>query len=200
MSDNKRVVALENGEVVDFGVRANLITSFDTATNEVVFKLFSGEVIVWDASKIEGLEVDSLNELAKTIILYGLLAKIKTNLAAIKLYEDGEDGEQVHSLANNINGQIKTINSGRFNIRATASTVAGLTLDQRAFATAVSKHDKFAEAVSVKPEVASKWVDLEDEDVIAEIISVWDTYTVSNKNTIRKQPYFRLEKVNLELA
>jgi len=199
MSDAKRVATLENGEVVDFGVRANLITSFDTATNEVVFKLFSGEVIVWDASKIEGLEVESLNELAKTVVLYGLLAKIKTNLASVKLYEE-VDGEQVHSLANNINDQIDIINTGRFNIRATATTVAGLTLDQRAFATAVSKHAKFAEAVSISEEVASKWVDLEDEEVIEQVIALWDTYTVSNKNTIRKQPYFRLEKVNLELA
>jgi len=196
MSDNKRVVTLENGEVVDFGVRANLITSFDTATNEVVFKLFSGEVIVWNTTKIEDLAVESLSDFAKTVVLYGLLAKIKTNLASIKLYEE-VDGKQVHSLANNINDQIAIINTGKFSIRATATTVAGLTLDQRAFATAVSKHAKFADAVSC---AEVEWADLEDEGVIASVISLWDSYTVSQKNVIRKQPHFRLEKSLLELA
>ena len=199
MSDNKRVVTLDNGEVVDFGVRANLITSFDTATNEVVFKIFSGEVIIWDTTVIKDLDIESFSEFAKTVVLYGLLAKIKTNLASVKLYDE-VDGKKVHSLANSISGQIAIINEGKFSIRATNAPVAGLTLDQRAFATAVSKHAKFAEAVSIEPEVAAEWKNLEDEEVILAVIALWDTYTVSTKNTIRKQPYFTLEKSTLQLA
>ena len=50
-----RVVTLTNGEKANFGARNNLLSGFDTESGVVTFKVFTGEVLEFDISKIETL-------------------------------------------------------------------------------------------------------------------------------------------------
>lgn len=201
MADEKvsRIIELENGEKVNFGTRANLLTSFDTESNTITFKLATGEVIVWDVTGVPGLDVASLTELAKTVVLYGLLAKIKSNLAPVKLQEEVE-GKVVNTLADAIHSQVAVINTGKFAVRGSGDDSVELSLDQKAFATAVAKEPVFAGAVSLTAEDTAGWADLDSDATINAVSTLWDSYDVSTRNAIRKNPYFRVHKAQLEIA
>ena len=195
-----RIVTLANGEVVDFGVRTNLLTTADAESGIILFKLFSGQVISWDVNQVTGLEYASASDLAKQVIQYGLLAKIKTNLASVMLQATAEDGSITFPLFDNITKQIATLNEGSFLTRSSGSNVSELSLEQKAFANAVTKHHKFAELVSLKAEDVATWVDTNTSAVITAISSLWVSYDTSVKNAIRKNAFFRHEKSLLEIA
>jgi len=201
MADERtsRIIELENGEKVNFGARANLLSSFDTETNEITFKVATGEVIVWNITKIAGLDTAPLTEQVKNFVLYGLLAKIKTNLAPVKLQEE-VDGEVVNSLAEAIQAQIAILNTGRFAVRGSGDDSVELSLDQKAFATAAFREPIFATAVLLATEETTGWADLDAEATINAVSTLWDSYDTSTRNAIRKNPYFRLYKATLELS
>jgi len=194
-----RIIELENGEKVNFGARANLLSSFDTETNEITFKVATGEVIVWNIADIAGLDVAPLTEQVKNFVLYGLLAKIKTNLAPVKLQEE-VDGKVVNSLAEAIQAQVAILNTGKFSVRGSGDDSVELSLDQKAFAVAASKEPVFATAVSLTTDETAGWADLDAEATINAVSTLWDSYDTSTKNAIRKNAYFRLYKATLELA
>lgn len=195
----ERIAALENGEKVNFGARANLLSSFDTEANTITFKVFTGEVIVWDVTSIVGLSVEGLTELTKTVVLYGLLAKVRTNLAPVKLTEE-KDGVVTHTLANTIKELVSIISSGKFSTRGSGDDSIELTLDQKAFATAAFKEVAFATAVSLSADDVAGWGDLDSDETIKAVSELWDSFDTSSKNAIRKNPYFRIAKAMIEIA
>lgn len=199
-----KIIELETGEKVNFGTRSNLLSSFDTEANTITFKVATGEVIVWDVTTIADLAVEALNEWTKTVVLYGLLAKVRTNLAPVKLQEEvtAEDGSVtvVNSLAEAIRKQITILTSGKFSVRGSGDDSVELSLDQKAFATAVVKQAPFATAVGLTAEDHAGWDDLDSESTINAVSNLWDSFETSVKNAVRRNPYFKVEKALLEIA
>ena len=199
-----KIIELETGEKVNFGTRSNLLSSFDTEANTITFKVATGEVIVWDVTTIADLAVDALNEWTKTVVLYGLLAKVRTNLAPVKLQDEvtAEDGSVtvVNSLAEAIRKQVAVLTSGKFSVRGSGDDSVELSLDQKAFATAVVKQAPFATAVGLTAEDTAGWADLDAEATINAVSNLWDSFETSVKNAVRRNPYFKVEKALLEIA
>ena len=199
-----KIIELETGEKVNFGTRSNLLSSFDTEANTITFKVATGEVIVWDVTTIADLAVEALNEWTKTVVLYGLLAKVRTNLAPVKLQDEvtAEDGSVtvVNSLAEAIRKQVAVLTSGKFSVRGSGDDSVELSLDQKAFATAVVKQAPFATAVGLTAEDTAGWADLDAEATINAVSNLWDSFETSVKNAVRRNPYFKVEKALLEIA
>ena len=201
---SSRVVTLTNGEKANFGARNNLLSGFDTESGVVTFKVFTGEVLEFDISKIETLGYEGFTELAKTVVGYSYLNKIKNNLAPVKLQEEVEtkDAEgnvtgttTVNSLAVAVQKEIDKLAKGDFPIRSVGGDEGvELTEDQKIFAIAAFKHGLFRKAVSLTDKQVVGWDDLEAETTINAVTSLWDTYKVTSKNAIRKNAYFSLEK------
>ena len=199
-----RVVTLTNGEKANFGARNNLLSGFDTESGVVTFKVFTGEVLEFDISKIETLGYEDFTDLAKTVVGYSYLNKIKNNLAPVKLQEEVEvkDAEgkvtgttTVNSLAVAVQKEIDKLTKGDFPIRSVGGDEGvELTEDQKVFAIAAFKHGLFRKAVSLNDKQVVGWDDLEAETTINAVTSLWDTYKVTSKNAIRKNAYVSLEK------
>lgn len=170
-----RIVLMEDGTTVNFGIRANVISAYDTEEKLITFKVITGDIIAWPIT-----DIDNLTEAQVTVYLYGLLSKVKTNLAPVK----------VPDLAKVIRDNIATINSGRFLVRgAGVDEDFELSLNQQAYALVLIKYQNKVE-----------WSNLSDPAVIVAIQTIWDSKSTSEKNTIRKNPYFKLEKATLEQA
>lgn len=199
-----KIIELENGEKVNFGTRSNVLSSFDIETNTITFKVATGEVIVWDVTTIADLMIDGLNEYTKTVILSGLLSKVKVSLAPVKLQEEvtAEDGtvSVVNSLAEAIRKQVAILTSGKFAVRGLGDDSVELSLDQKAFATAAVKQAPFATAVGLAAEDVAGWEDLDSEATINAVSNLWDSFEIPVKNAIRRNPYFKVEKALLEIA
>lgn len=202
-----RIVTLQNGEVTNFGVRNNLLTSFDTETGVITFKVITGEHIQFDVTTVEAVKFDALSELAKQVILFGYLQKIKSNLAPVKVSEEvehkDEEGnvvstEVVNTLANAIKKEVDKLSKGVFTFRSASSDEGfELSVDQKAFALAVATHPTFAAAVKVSAEQSNGWSDTDAEATIEAVSALWDSYDVKVRNKIRRNGYFLLEKGKL---
>jgi hypothetical protein len=168
-----RIVKMEDGSEVNFGKRANLLTSFEGTT--VSFKLFTGKVITW---VVEG--IDTLTDFQKTVYVYGLTEKVKSNLAPVK---------DVSEMEIAIQKQILNLTSGIFFTRGTSSSAIILDNLQKAWAFVKSEQEGY-----------KHWEDLEDATVTREVASAWNELTRPAKNLIRKNVYVVIQKSKLDLA
>jgi len=159
-----RIVTLEDGTQANFGVRANVLSIIDVKSSTLTFKIVTGKVINWTIAGVE-----SLTEFQKTVFMYGLLEKIKTSLSPIKLA----------GLEDAIAKQIVSLEKGEFSVRSlTTVGEVSLTTLQQAYAIAFSKQ---------YPDKAN-WANVEDPTVIAEVLSVWENKTNSQRNLVRRHP------------
>lgn len=172
----KRVVTLEDGSTADFGKRANVLTVVSADSSKVTFKLFNGKVINWTVPFMSGL-----SEFVQSVYVFGLVSKIKSTLGNVGL----EDLETAITKAT------AQLDAGTFTTRSASE--GSLSIEQKAYATVKStvggRH---------YDEALAHWANLTDSNVIAEIIATWETFDRSKKNAIRKDPYFKLEKSQLE--
>jgi hypothetical protein len=204
-----RIVEMFDGSKANFGTRANLLTSIDTDTNEITFKVFTGQILVWKPFEKEHFTpVSVLPEIIRTVVLYGLLNKVKSNIAPVKLTETvevkNEAGEVVEiktvdALYEAILSNISTIDEGKFSIRGTGSDEEfELTLDQKAYAMMVINHPELFKNKQGSLDWNEK--NLASTEIIADVQATWDAKDRSTKNTIRKNAYFTLEKNKLQMA
>lgn len=176
-----RIVTMEDGTQLNFGTRANLLSSIDLETNTLTFKLVSGKIINWILQGVEGL-----TDFQRTVFLYGILEKVKTSLAPIKLPKIEEA----------IAKQIVAIEKGEFNIRSlSGSGEVTLTELQAAYAIALSKQSK----------AKAHWVNTTDVVTIQEVLSVWEGKSPAQRNAIRRNAavswelnVMKLEEGNVE--
>jgi hypothetical protein len=168
------------GEKVNFGVRAKVLSAYDAATKTITFYLATSETegkkLEWPVQGTEGL-----NDFQLQVFLYGLSSKVKASLAAIKDIGDVEVA---------INKQIEAINAGTFILRS--GKEATLSLDNLQKAYAIVKAANEAEF--------AHWANVDDATVIQEVLARWSTFTVSDKNGLRKNAYIVLEKAKLDAA
>lgn len=172
MSDS-RIVEMEDGSEVNFGKRANLLTSVDGTT--VSFKLFSGKIITW---VVEG--IDDLTDFQKVVYIFGLTEKVKSNIASVK---------DVTELEIAIHRQITSLSSGVFYTRGTSSNAVVLDNLQKAWATVKSDQEGF-----------EHFIDYAEPAVSREIATLWAEMSRPAKNLIRKNVYVVVEKAKLDLA
>jgi len=170
-----RLVTLEDGSVVDFGVRANVLVDIDQETQTITFSLSNGRKISWVISGVE-----SLSPFQIQVYLYGLASKVKSSLARFK------DLVEVEAT---IHKQIESINSGIFILRSGKEASLSLTNLQKAYAIVKSQEEAFA-----------SWVNVDSEEVIKEVLTRWETFDTSAKNSLRKNAYIKLEVSKLEVA
>jgi len=159
-----RIVTLEDGTQANFGARANLLSTIDLETSTLTFKLVTGKVVNWVIT-----EIDNLTAFQKTVYMYGLLEKIKTSLAPVKLPKIEEA----------IAKQIAAIAKGEFNIRSINNAGEVVLTDlQKAYALAFSKQ---------YPDKAG-WSEVDSPATIAEVLEVWENKTPAQRNAIRRHP------------
>ena len=170
-----RLVTLEDGSVVDFGVRANVLVDIDQDTQVIAFALSNGKKISW---VISGLE--NLTPFQVQVYLYGLASKVKSSLARFK------DLTEVEAA---IHKQIESIDSGVFILRSGKEASLSLSNLQKAYAIVKSQEEAFA-----------SWINVDSEEVIKEVLARWETFSTANKNALRKNAYIKLEVSKLEVA
>lgn len=176
----QRVVTMKDGSQVNFGVRGNVISSVDTETSTLNFKVITGDTITFDASGIEGQPVDALTEFQKQVYLHGLLAKVKSSLAPIK----------VEDLVTAITKQLESLAKAEFNVRGAGSeVVTGLTILEKAYAI----------AKSARSTEHAHWADLDDAKTVEEVQAYFATLTPGEKNKLRANAYVKLELAKLEM-
>ena len=168
-----RIVKMENGSVIDFGKRANLLIAVDGSV--VDFSLSNGKVITWAVKDIE-----TFTDFQKTVFTYGLVEKIKSNLAKVKEIDKIEEG---------IKEQIANFEAGNFYVRPNSSSPVMLDNIQKAYAIVKSQQEGFEHLANYDEPAVSR-----------EIKSTWDELTRPAKNLIRKNVYVIIEKAKLDSA
>ncbi len=172
----ERLVTLEDGSVVNFGARANVLVHSDNEAKVITFALSNGKKITWAAPEVEGLTPFQVQ-----VYLYGLAAKVKSSLAPLKDLADIEKA---------IAKQIASIDSGVFILKSNGrEAVAKLTNLQKAYALVKSATTGF-----------ESWEDVDAAEVITEVIERWEALTVSQRNSIRKNAYVKLELARLDVV
>ena len=161
-------------EVVDFGVRANVLVHTDLETKTISFLLFNGSKVDW---VIEG--IDGFTPFQVQVYLYGLAAKVKSSLAPLKDLTEIEVA---------IAKQIASIDSGVFILRSGKDAVLSLSDIQQAYAAVKSSTPEFAH-----------WADTTNPEVIKEVLDRWETFSTSEKNSIRKNAYVKLALANIRV-
>jgi hypothetical protein len=172
-----RIVTMADGSEVNFGKKANVLTSVDEATNVLTFKLFTGKIISWVLPFVDGL-----SGFQKTIYINGLEAKVKSSLAPIKLPE----------LEAAILKATGTLDQGIFTVRT--SKVGSLSVEQNAY-----RIVKSIEGGRHFDSTLSHWAEL-TPTVVQEVSAVWAGFDKSKRNAIRKDAYIRLEIAQLSAA
>ena len=202
-----RTVKMKDGTEQVFRDRQNIKTSFDVETNAIVFMIFSGETITWYPLELPFYaEVSNASEEVRKVVLFGLLSKIKSNIAPVKLYETvevevgkNEDGtpikeqKTVNALYEAVVNNIKSIQEGKFSVRGSASDDdLELTIDQKAYAILVVKYSQFFPT----KQGTLEWTldNLDETAIILDIQAAWDAKTKVQRNTIKKDAYFGAEK------
>jgi hypothetical protein len=174
-----RLVTMQDGSVKNFGVRANLLTNVDHETGLVTFDFFTGETISFNAYAIEGQTVETFTAFQKQVFIYGLLAKVKTALAPIK----------VDGLFEAVTKQLDAIAKAEFSTRGHAETVVGLSDLEKAYAL----------AKVVQGDAPEYFSDLTDVRTIEEVQAYFATLTTGGKNKLRNHPKVALELAKLRL-
>lgn len=174
-----RLVTMQDGSVKNFGVRANLLTSVDAESGVITFDFFTGETIAFNAYTIEGQTVETFTAFQKQVFVYGLLAKVKTALAPIK----------VEGLFEAVTKQLDAIAKAEFTTRGHAETVVGLSDLEKAYAL----------AKVVQGDAPEYFSDLNDARTIEEVQAHFATLTTGGKNKLRNHPKVALELAKLRL-
>lgn len=170
-----RIVEMEDGQKVNFGVRSNLVTGYDVKTGELVFKIVTGQIITFLAPEFE-----NLSDFQAEVYLYGLLNKVKVSLS----------GTKPEDLAKSISEQLDALAKKEFSVRTYGETgESELNSWQRAFAIVVSKT------------VAGKehWKDIENVSVVREVIEAWNDKSVAERNNIKRHPLVMQEHSEWEI-
>jgi hypothetical protein len=171
----QRIITMDNGKAVDFGKRANVLVDIDQE-GIITFSLANGKSVVWKVS-----DLDNLTPFQVQVFLYGLASKVKSSLAPIK---------ELDAIEAVINKQIESINNGTFYLKVGKEAVAKLTNLQKAYAIVKASTDvDFAD-----------WTDLTKVEVIEDVVARWEAFTTSEKNSIRKNAYVKLELAKLDIA
>ena len=159
-----RIVTMDDGTQANFGARANLLSAIDLESSTVTFRIVTGKIINWTIQNM-----DNLTEFQKMVFMYGLLEKIKTSLAPIKLPK----------MVEAIQKQIVAIERGEFNVRSLSSAGEVVLTDlQKAYALA------FSEQYPAK----KHWANVDDAATIAEVLGVWEGKSPAQRNAIRRHP------------
>jgi len=174
-----RLVTMQDGSVKNFGVRANLLTNVDHETGLVTFDFFTGETISFNAFGIEGQTVETFTAFQKQVFVYGILAKIKTSLAPIK----------VDGLFTAVTKQLDAIAKAEFTTRGHAEAEVGLSDLEKAYAL----------AKVVQGDAPEYFSDLADQRTIEEVQAYFATLTTGGKNKLRNHPKVALELAKLRL-
>jgi hypothetical protein len=195
-----RILPMDDGSNVNFGARANLISTIDVDNLVISFKIALdpiGKVITWALGEVVNTDAEgnvtgkpfeavaTFPENFKKIFLYGLMERVKSSLAPVKLAD----------LPTAIAKQIEAINKGDFIIRSVEGEdgEVALTKLQKAYATVKSNPLYVTVA---KPE----WANVDDAATIADVLNFWEGLSASDKNNIRKNPYVKLEQAKLEVG
>lgn len=168
--DAPRIVTMEDGSQVNFGKLAKQIAVVEDST--ITFKLFNGKLISWE------VDVEGLSDFQKTVFLFGLVEKIKSNTSSIK---------DLAELEVAIKRQMAVLESGQFYTRNTGTGIVLLDNLQKAYALVKSQQEGYEHLAK-----------LDDPEVTKEVSAYWDTLTRSQKNTIRKHPAVVVAKANLD--
>ena len=171
-----RIVTLEDGTQANFGARANLLSAIDIESDTVTFRIVTGKIINWVVK-----DMDNLTPFQKMVYMYGLLEKIKTSLAPIKLLK----------LEEAIGKQIVAIEKGEFNVRSLSSAGEVVLTDlQKAYALAFSEQ---------YPEKAH-WGKVDDATTISEVLSSWENKTPAQRNAVRRHPMVQYQLSIMAMA
>lgn len=165
-----RIVTMEDGSQVNFGKLAKQIAVVEE--NVITFKLFNGKLISWT------VDVEGLSEFQKTVFLFGLVEKIKSNTSSVK---------DLAELEVAIRKQMAVLESGQFYTRSAGTGVLLLDNLQKAYALVKSQQEGF-----------ERYANLADPEVTREVSEYWAGLTRAQKNTIRKHPSVVVAKAKLD--
>jgi hypothetical protein len=215
-----RKVTMLDGTVMDFGVRDQIKSGFDTDSNTITFKLFSGHVVDYAPFASEHYAgCEAYPELHRRIILSGLLAKIKGNVSSLKPIEEvpvtevtiNDAGEEVsvetgevetkYPLYDGIVAQIKVLDSGKFAVRGTSTVDEGSTLtdDEKAFALTFINHAEIFEVP--QNTVGIDWTkeNLDEPEIIADIQAAWAKKDRKTRGAYRTNGFFLAQLATLKI-
>ena len=168
--DAPRIVTMEDGSQVNFGKLAKQIAVVEDST--ITFKLFNGRLIPWT------VDTEGLSDFQKTVFLFGLVEKIKSNTSSVK---------DLAELEVAIKRQMVLLESGQFYSRGTNTGVLLLDNLQKAYALVKSQQEGFEHLAN-----------LEDPEVTREVVAYFDSLTRAQKNIIRKHPAVVIAKARLD--
>ena len=174
-----RIVDMEDGTRVNFGVRANTLSNIDVETSTVTFKIVTGKVINWVFSGLE-----SLSALHKTMVLYAGAEKVKSALTGMK---------EPEKIVEEIEKQIAKISAGEFPIRVLGESSGDVKLD--------NWQKAFAMAVAYQPGTPyPHWTNVDDATVITEVLNIWAGKTAQEKNKVRRHEKVLMYKAQFDAA
>ena len=171
----KNMVDMEDNSVENFGSKSKLKSKMNLETKTITFKTITGKVINWIVS-----DVEALSDFQLKVYMYGLLERVKGSLS----------GVAAEALVDKINEGISEIEKGNFIIRSLGNqTPDGLSMIMIAFAKAKALADPAFAHLD----------DVENTDVIAEVITLWDSKTAIEKRVARKDARIAYQLSQLEM-
>ena len=177
----QRIVTMQDGSVVNFGVRGNVLQTIDAEAGTLEIKVITGEKIT--------VEFNSLPENIKVAAaLAGVYTRVKSGLT------NTDEAE----IAGKIQTAIDALLAGNWSSRGTSEDEVELTEEMKYFAIAAASFDKFpfynAEFAPVvkKENGLLLWNDEVAQDIIEKISAIWDGFDRKQKNIVRKSQYFAL--------
>lgn len=174
-----RIVDMEDGTRVNFGVRTNLISVMDVATSTVTFKFSTGKIITWTLAGLDGL-----SELHKTMVLYAGMEKVKSYLTGVK---------DVEKMISEVLKHTPLISEGKFAIRVPGESSGDVKLD--------NWQKAFAMAVAYQPGTPyPHWTNVDDATVISEVLNIWAGKTAQEKNKVRRHEKVLMYKAQFDAA
>jgi hypothetical protein len=174
----QRIIIMEDGTEANFGLRSIILFSKDLETNSLIFKLFSGKIIIFN---VDG--IDSFTEFQKQVYLHGLQAKIKSNIVTLK---------SIAAIEEELEKQISNLKAGKF---SKAKKVNIPTLDNTLRAWAIVKSGKYPDKVK---DILSSWIEYNNPEIVNEILTAWDSLTKKEKSAIKRNPFVQYEKELLD--
>jgi len=165
-----RIVTMEDGTQVNFGKLAKQIAVVEDST--ITFKLFNGRLVTWTVDTV------GLNEFQKTVFLFGLVEKIKSNTSSVKNLAELEVA---------IKKQIALLEAGQFYTRTGSNGILLLDNLQKAYATVKARQAGFEHLA-----------DLANPEAVKEVLALFEGFTREQKTSIRKNRDVIIVKATLD--
>lgn len=161
-----RFVTMDDGTQANFGVRSNLLSAIDLEEGIITFKISTGKTITWAVKTLK-----DLTDFQKTVHLYGVMERVKSSLAPVK----------IDKLEEVITKQIEAIDNGEFNIRSLNTTGEIVLTDlQKAYGLTMSESPTSTDK--------QHWKEIDKPEVVAEILQVWEGKTAVERGAIKRHP------------